>query len=111
MVKLAKYESSVQHIVKEFVPRDPEVERSAGRLIVRAENYASSLAKFDEFFKIMAADMLTFEPPIELDREDVEIVQYGGERYRHTFGMEVTIPEGHAVPENYSRLCMTEPTF
>jgi hypothetical protein len=104
MTKLPKFERSEQQIVKEFVPRNPEDMRSAGKLIIRASNYGSSLDKFDGFFDTMAADALTFEPPIELDREDVEIVQYGGDRYKRTFGMEVSIPEGHVIPEEYRRL-------
>ena len=110
MVKLPKFEHSEQQIVKEFVPIDRSVALSTGRLVVRANNYGSSLAKFDELFDVMAADALTFEPPIELDREDVEVVHYGGERYAKTFGLEVTIPEGHVIPADYMRIQQTELT-
>ena len=108
MVKLAKFERPEQHIVREFVPRDRTVALSSGRVVVRAENYGSSLAKFDELFDVMASDALTFEPPIELDRADVEVVHYGGERYAKTFGLEVTIPEGHIIPTEYMRMDQTE---
>ena len=91
MVKLPKFEQSEKQIVKEFVPRDRSIALSTGRLIVRADNYGSSLAKFDELFEVMAADALTFEPPIELGREDVEVVHYAGDKYARTFGLEVTI--------------------
>ena len=111
MTKLPKYERSEQKIIKEFWPRNEELETTAGRLIVRATNYGSSLAKFDEFFDIMVADALTFVPPIELHREDVEIVHYAGDSYRHTFGMEVSISQGHVVPEEYTRISCTERTL
>ncbi|HEY1644877.1 MAG TPA: hypothetical protein VGF75_00640 [Candidatus Saccharimonadales bacterium] len=110
MVKLPKFVHSEQQIVKEFVPRDRTVALSAGRLVVRADNYGSSLAKFDELFGVMATDALTFKPPIELDREDVEVVRYGGESYAGTSGIEVIIPEGHVIPADYIRMQQTELT-
>jgi hypothetical protein len=109
-MKLPKFERSQQKIVKEFVPHEQSVALSAGRLVVRAENYGSSLTKFDELFDVMAADALTFEPPIELDREDVEVVHYAGERYSGTFGLEVSIPEGHTIPADYTRTQQLELT-
>lgn len=111
MTKLTKHGGAEQQIIKEFVPHDPGHIRSAGRLIVRATNYGSHLDKFDGFFDTMAADALTFEPPIELDRGDVEIVQYGGERYKGTFGMEVSIPAGHVIPLEYTRQQAAEQTL
>lgn len=111
MVKLPKFERAEQQIVREFVPIDRAISLSAGRMIVRANNYGSSLAKFDTLFDVMAADALTFEPPIELDREDVEIVHYGGKRYARTFGLEVTIPEGHVIPDEYARMRQVEFTL
>ena len=110
MVKLPKFEHVEQQIIKEFVPRDRSVALSAGQLVVRADNYGSSLTKFDELFEVMASDALTFEPPIELDREDVQVVHYGGERYAKTFGLEVTIPEGHVVLADYARMHRVELT-
>jgi len=104
MVKLPKHERAQQTIIKEFAPLDYNVGLSAGRLVVRASNYGSDLAKFDELFDVMAADGLTFEPPIELDREDVEVVHYGGTRYANTFGLEISIPEGHVIPNAYVRI-------
>jgi hypothetical protein len=110
MVKLAKFESREQQIVKEFVPKDHDIALSAGRIIVRANNYGSSLAKFDELFDVMAADALAFEPPIELDRDDVQVTHYAGERYAGTFGLEATILEGHIVSGEYSRMHQVELT-
>jgi hypothetical protein len=106
--KLPKYQRAKQSMVKEFWARDPENVRSTGRVIIRANNYGSSLAKFDELFDTLQQDMLQFEPPIALDREDVEIVKYGGYSYKNTFGIEVTIPEGHVLPEEYRRIPNTE---
>lgn len=110
MVKLLKFERAEQQIIREFVPKDPSVALSAGRLIVRANNYGCSLKKFDELFHVMADDAATFEPPIELDREDVEVVHYGGERYSKTFGLEVNIPQGHIISPEYIRMAQTELT-
>ena len=109
-MKLSKFERAEQQIVREFVPRDRDDVLSAGRVVVRANNYGSSLAKFDELFDVMAADMLTFQPPIELDREDVEVKHYAGERYSGTFGLEVSIPGGHVVPTEYVRTLEAELT-
>lgn len=111
MVKLPKHKSSEQLIIREFAPGDRDTALRAGRIIVRADNYGSSLAKFDELFDIMSTDMLTFQPPIELDREDVEVVHYAGRRYAHTFGLEVSIPEGHVVPAEYVRVPTVESTL
>ncbi len=111
MVKLPKHESPEQHLVKEFVPNDAAKERTAGRLIIRSTNYGSKLSKFDGLFNVMAADALTCEPPIELERDDVGIVQYGGARFKRTFGMEVSIPEGHVVPQEYTRVQEAEYTL
>lgn len=111
IVKLPKHERSEQQIIKEFYPRDREEALSTGRMIIRANNYGSSLVKFDEMYEIMAADALTFEPPIELDREDVEVVHYAGERYKRTFGLEVSIPQGHTIPADYSKIRQPEFLF
>ena len=111
MTKLTKHPRSELRLVREFAPVDPSDARSAGRLTMRATNYGSPLDRFDKFFDVMAADMLTFEPPIELDREDPEIVQYGGERIKRTFGLEVTIPAGHIVPDTYVRIQSPEKTL
>jgi hypothetical protein len=110
VVKLPKFERAEQILVKEFVPIDRELAVSAGRLVLRARNYGSRLDKFDKLFDTMAKDALTFEPPIELDREDVEVVHYGGSRYAGTFGLEVDIPEGHVIPSEYARIRETELT-
>jgi|GEM_PF-7047165 len=109
MNTLHKFERREQRPIKEFAPRDRSVALSAGGLIVRA-NDGSSLAQFDEMFAVMAADGLTFEPPLQLDRGDVEVVRYGGERYAKTFGLEVTIPEGYAIPADYVRIDQVELT-
>lgn len=111
MTALPKFEHAQQKILKEFAPNNPDVALSAGRLIVRTYNYGSSLAKFDELFDVVAADAMTFVPPIELSREEVEVAHYAGERYARTFGLEVSIPEGHSIPAEYSRIQQTEPTY
>ncbi len=107
-MKLPKYESSLITPIKEFAPLDMSDPCSAGSVIVRFANYGSGLDMFDRSFTAMQADMATFEPPIELDREDTKVVQYDGECYRGTFGLEVAIPAGHVVPEQYRRVDQLE---
>lgn len=104
MAEIEKIEHPKQQVIKEFVPGDRSVALSTGLLVVRANNYGRSLAKLEELFQIMVADALTFEPPIELGREDVDVTRYGGDRYAKTFGLEVTIPEGHVIPDEYTRV-------
>ena len=111
MNKLPKSFGSELHIVKEFARTPREDAGGPGRMIVRATNYGSHLDRFDKLFAIMAADAATCEPPIELDRNDAEVVHYGGERYAHTFGLEVQIPGGYIVPEDYTRIDRVEPTL
>lgn len=110
IVTLPKIQSAEQKIVREFAPYD-DSDRSRGKLIIRADNYGSSLAKFDQLYGLMHEDALTFEPPLQLDRDSVEVVHYAGERYAHTFGLEVAIPEGHQVADSYTRISQIEKTL
>lgn len=109
-VTIRKNESSPQKIIREFCPYlGPSTSIGyAGRLIVRAENYGNRLSKFDELFAVMAADALQFEPPLQLDREDVEVVHYAGSMYKRTFGLEVNIPKGVIVSNKYTQVSQQE---
>ncbi len=98
-------------LVKEFVPREPDAEMSSGRLAVRSYQATCTPALVDGLFTAMQADAATFEPPITLERSDVEIVKYGGDTHRGTFGAEVTIPAGHIIPDTYTRIAATEKTL
>lgn len=110
MVDLLKHERAELNIVREFWPRNPEEAKSGGRLIIRATNYGSSLDRFDTFYELLSQEAASFEPPIEIGRDDVEIVQYGGVRYKGTFGLETSIPDGHVVSDSYTRVARSELT-
>jgi hypothetical protein len=109
MAELSTHEAAPLEIIKEFIPQSGALEQAAGRLIVRAARYGGRLIVLDELFATMEADVLRCDPPIELQRSDVEVVQYGGDRYAHTFGLEAPIPEGHRIPPDYTRRDIAEP--
>lgn len=105
------HETAKPVIIKEFAPRDKEAALSAGRLIVRETSYGSSMDKLMRFTDILIADAAAFEPPLTLTPADVEVVEYAGERYARTFGVEANVPEGHRVAADYSRLQHVEYRF
>jgi hypothetical protein len=39
---------------------------------------------------------------------DPEVIQYGGRRYKGTFGLEVIVPQGTAVPDEYEEIGQVE---
>ena len=63
------------------------------RIMLRENNYNSSLEKFDRLWNIIVEDFP------EVKRSDVEIVQYGGRFYKYTFGIEFNV-RGE-IPEDY----------
>jgi hypothetical protein len=60
----------------------------------RENSYGSSLAKFDRLFEALQE---TFPG---VTRDAVKVVQYGGDRIKHTFGLEWTVfHDIYEVPE------------
>jgi hypothetical protein len=41
----------------------------------------------------------------------VRASNYGGISYKKTYGLEVSIPEGHVIPEEYARRAQVEYTL
>lgn len=64
--------------------------------VVRTKTHANSLAHFDELFSVAQSDFP------DLHREDCEVVHYGGQRYRGTYGIEFfRVGE---IPESYQKI-------
>lgn len=64
--------------------------------VVRTETYASGLMHFDELFAVAQSDFP------DLHREDCEVVHYGGQRYRGTYGIEFWRSGG--IPDSYQKI-------
>jgi hypothetical protein len=95
-------------IVKEFCESNLDVARHAGRLVIRSKNYGSSLRYFDQLFETMEDVASRCEPPFDVDRTDTEVVHYGGQYYKNTFGLETNVPIGTIVPDDCTRITMLE---
>lgn len=73
--------------------------------VIRTDNYGSTLQKFLDFLKEAQKDFPQLTPAT------VEIVHFGGERYKHTFGLEFKVPTGASVPNTYSPINQLEFTL
>ena len=82
-----------QGVIREFVPYDPERALSAGKLVVRANNSSRGLSNLDRLFDVLQADALMIEPPIEVSRKDVQVVQFGESALLHgrSYGLELNL--------------------
>lgn len=67
------------------------------RFILRLRHYGSDLATITELFNEAKKDFPNLSPA------DAEIVQYGGERYKRTFGIEFAGPKA-SVPADYAEV-------
>jgi hypothetical protein len=47
----------------------------------------------------------------ELADGDIEIKQYGGERYKRTFGIEFIAPRDRPIPDTYQPIAQLEKTL
>lgn len=72
---------------------------ATGRAVLRENNYTSTLDKFVRLFEEAQKDFPG------LLHSAVEIVQYGGRSYKHTFGIEFMANDAPAV---YSRITNPE---
>ena len=66
----------------------------AHRVVIRENNYGSSLEKFERLFREALQDF-----PF-LNKDDVTIVHFGGNRYKKTFGIELSV-ENFEIPNDY----------
>jgi len=74
-------------------------------VVLRTDTYVSLLTHFDKLFAQAKKDFPT------LERDAIRIVQFGGERYRYTFGIEFNLPESAKIPKGYSELKKLEYTL
>jgi hypothetical protein len=89
---------------KEFLPEDPGNSRSAGRLIVRSSLPGDLVSEITSLFQTLSSDALSFEPPFEVDPDRASIKKYTNQAFRNMFGVEIVIPEGHLVGDDYERV-------
>jgi len=74
-------------------------------VVLRTDTYEKGLSHFDRLFAQAEKGFPT------LERSDVRVVQYGGERYKGTFGIEFDLPQGAKIPRGYSELQELEYTM
>ena len=67
------------------------------RVIIRSNRYGSTLSYFNELLTVAEADFGTLDPT------QVEVVYYGGDRYKRTFGLEFNVAKDTFIPEHYGR--------
>lgn len=97
-------ESSVvawkRHEFKNSMARDGIIREFAEvsqRVIIRSNRYGSTLSYFNELLTVAEADFGTLDPT------QVEVVHYGGDRYKRTFGLEFNVAKDTFIPEHYGR--------
>ena len=67
------------------------------RIIIRTNCYSSMFSHF----VMLKAELDKDFPDAEIDPE---IKQYGGRRYKRTFGIEFTLSAGSSVPRVYKKI-------
>lgn len=77
-------------IIKEFVRTTTGV-----IIILRTRTYGSSLQYLNGLYRVALRSF----PGIE--QQNVNVIQYGGERYKRTFGIEFFVPPGTEIPADY----------
>ena len=75
------------------------------RVSIRTDHYGSTLAKFLDLFKQLKKDFPAARP------DQVEIVHYGGERFKHIWGIEYTVKNAESVPSSYQHWSSLETTL
>lgn len=64
-------------------------ERCGHHHVIRSNHYGHRLSFFEELFAAARVDIPTLAP------DDVEVVQFGGIRYKRTWGIRFTHTPGH----------------
>jgi len=85
-------------IIKEFCQATSE----RVHIVIRENSYGSDLDKFDRLFEVAIQDFPS------LNRSDVKVVHYGGERYAKTFGIEFVAEK---APDGYKEINQLEYTL
>ncbi len=92
-------------IHKEFMPRrDKQGDTHGGIINIWTDNHRKNLDKLDGLFDILAQDALQFEPPLQLTRDMVNVVIFGGLHKKGVLGLEMRVPGGHKVSDSYNRV-------
>ncbi len=91
------FESKSMKIIREY-------STYAKICVIRTNIYGSQLSHFMNLFNEAKKDFPDLKP------EEVDIKQFGGRRYKRTFGIEFDRPE-ESVPETYNRIENLEHTL
>ncbi len=83
-------------IVKEF---------SGTRAIFRTNTYAKGLDHINYMFEEAKKDF----PDLEMNQ--VEVVEYGGDRIKRIMGIEFDVQNPSDIPSNYTELAVIHPTI
>ncbi len=75
------------------------------RFIIRTNTYSNSLFYFNTLFEEAKKDFPDIKP------DDVEIIHYGGRRYKGTFGIEWSESITIKRPKEYREISNTEYTL
>lgn len=75
------------------------------RCVIRTDTYASTF----EHIELLVAEARTDFP--SLPSIAIEVVKYGGQRFKRTTGIEFNAPEGGSVPDAYSPILELEFTL
>lgn len=73
--------------------------------IVRSELYSKRVS---HILTLVAEAKKDFP---SLSDDDMEVVYYGGDRYKRTYGVEFNVPNGENIPDTYKRIHQLEFTL
>lgn len=79
---------SKPNIIKEYCRLAQE---GSNRFILRLPHYGHSLSHILGLFKEAQEDFKAVIDPHGLDIAQIQVVQYGGERYKRTYGIEFSL--------------------
>lgn len=92
--------------IKEVVPFDLKKDQVQGsRIIIRTNTYGSNFAFFQKLFDEANKDFPFITP------ENADIKHYGGQRYKHTYGIEFNVKLDVHIPSDYRQIQEVEYTL
>jgi TRAP-type mannitol/chloroaromatic compound transport system substrate-binding protein len=98
-------EIRLEKVREEVNPETNQRWISNARCVVRTNCYGSSLSMFKQL-----ADVAKEAYP-ELKDEDIKIVQFGGQAYKRTFGIEFTPIDGKTILDGWMEIRELESTL
>ena len=87
-------------IIKEYKKSETSI-----RVILREDNYDNRLSKFINLFGIAQSDFPS------LPESNAEIIHYGGDRIKRTFGIEFSVVLSMSIPADYVEIKTLELTL